>query len=261
MLDHPKGWSLLHLAAALGHAPCVKYLLGCNVPVNGAKVAHETTLRAAHPHTVCPAGRKHAICVGPNTCQMLRIDHSLFCLHGPVQMQTHVVESCCCCHPACTSSHREHSNLCTLLQRSVDPSGSAAADKLRCPRPDVENPEGLSPLHCAALADSMSCAKLLLGAKADPALASSDGRSVVGSLTWAQEGMPVTCLCKMTRKHSSSPVLHVALPPGMLSWPHVHLWPMNCPVFGAHTVVSWYCVLYACQHKFSMVLMCVAGCR
>ncbi|BDA45387.1 probable serine/threonine-protein phosphatase 6 regulatory ankyrin at N-terminal half [Coccomyxa sp. Obi] len=75
VMDRPRGWSLLHLAAALGHAPCVKYLLGCNVPVN-----------------------------------------------------------------------------------------------------DVENPERLLPLHCAALADSMSCAKLLLDAKADPALASSDGR-------------------------------------------------------------------------------------
>ncbi|EIE20348.1 hypothetical protein COCSUDRAFT_83548 [Coccomyxa subellipsoidea C-169] len=75
VLDRPKGWSLLHLAAAMGHDSCVTYLLSCNVPVN-----------------------------------------------------------------------------------------------------DVDNPEALSPLHCAALADSVPCAKLLLGAKADPALAASDGR-------------------------------------------------------------------------------------
>jgi hypothetical protein len=36
VLDHPKGWSLLHLAAAMGHDSCVNYLLGCNVPVDGA---------------------------------------------------------------------------------------------------------------------------------------------------------------------------------------------------------------------------------
>ncbi|KAK9901337.1 hypothetical protein WJX75_007413 [Coccomyxa subellipsoidea] len=34
VLDHPKGWSLLHLAAAMGHDSCVNYLLGCNVPVD-----------------------------------------------------------------------------------------------------------------------------------------------------------------------------------------------------------------------------------
>lgn len=35
VLDRPKGWSLLHLAAAMGHDSCVNYLLGCNVPVDG----------------------------------------------------------------------------------------------------------------------------------------------------------------------------------------------------------------------------------
>jgi len=40
----------------------------------------------------------------------------------------------------------------------------------------VDNVEGLSPLHCAALADSVPCAKLLLDAKADPALAAFDER-------------------------------------------------------------------------------------
>ncbi len=61
-----------------------------------------------------------------------------------------------------------------------------AADELLWLCADVENLERLSPLHCAALADSTSCAKLLLDAKADLALASSDGRSVTRNLGWAQ---------------------------------------------------------------------------
>lgn len=40
----------------------------------------------------------------------------------------------------------------------------------------MDNLEALSPLHCAALAGSGPCAKLLLDAKADPALAASDNR-------------------------------------------------------------------------------------
>lgn len=35
VLGKPKGWSLLHLAAALGLEPSVKLLLSKGVPVNG----------------------------------------------------------------------------------------------------------------------------------------------------------------------------------------------------------------------------------
>ena len=41
--------------------------------------------------------------------------------------------------------------------------------------------EGLTPLHCAALAGSAACARLLLDAKADPQLAAADGRC---SIQW-----------------------------------------------------------------------------
>lgn len=40
----------------------------------------------------------------------------------------------------------------------------------------MDNEEGLSPLHCTALADSSACAKLLLNAGADLALLTADGR-------------------------------------------------------------------------------------
>ena len=44
---------------------------------------------------------------------------------------------------------------------------------------DMGNEEGLSPLHCAALAGSTACTRLLLDAKADPQQAASDGRCSV----------------------------------------------------------------------------------
>lgn len=71
MLDRPRGWSLLHLAAALGHAPCVKYLLGCKVPVNGAQIAHGSAWRSAHPYSVTPLfAWNYAMCKEIDSCQM-----------------------------------------------------------------------------------------------------------------------------------------------------------------------------------------------
>ena len=52
----------------------------------------------------------------------------------------------------------------------------ASSVKFAVVRTDGETPDGLTALHCAAMAGSSSCARLLLDAGADSSLTTHDGR-------------------------------------------------------------------------------------